>query len=39
MKCSNRSECEILEKLSIDRRIEIQITDINMPGVDGYELP
>ena len=29
---------EALEKLSIDRRIEILITDINMPGMDGYEL-
>jgi CheY-like chemotaxis protein len=38
MQCSNRSECEILEKLSIDCRIEILITDINMPSMDGYEL-
>jgi two-component system, cell cycle response regulator CpdR len=29
---------DALEKLSIDRRIEILITDINMPGMDGYEL-
>lgn len=29
---------EALEKLSTDRRIEILITDINMPGMDGYEL-
>jgi two-component system cell cycle response regulator CpdR len=29
---------EALEKLSIDERIEILITDINMPGMDGYEL-
>jgi CheY-like chemotaxis protein len=29
---------EALEKLSSDRRIEILITDINMPGMDGYEL-
>jgi hypothetical protein len=39
MRCSNRRECEILEKLSIDRRIEILITDFNMPGMDGHELP
>lgn len=29
---------EALEKLSTDQRIEILITDINMPGMDGYEL-
>jgi CheY-like chemotaxis protein len=29
---------EALEKLSTDRRIEVLITDINMPGMDGYEL-
>jgi two-component system cell cycle response regulator CpdR len=29
---------EALGKLSSDRRIEILITDINMPGMDGYEL-
>jgi two-component system, cell cycle response regulator CpdR len=29
---------DALEKLSIDRRIEILVTDINMPGMDGYEL-
>ena len=29
---------EALEKLSIDERIEILITDINMPGIDGYAL-
>jgi two-component system cell cycle response regulator CpdR len=29
---------DALEKLSDDRRIEILITDINMPGMDGYEL-
>lgn len=27
-----------LAKLSTDRRIEILITDINMPGMDGHEL-
>ena len=32
------SGCEALEKLSANRRIEILITDINMPGMDGYEL-
>jgi two-component system, cell cycle response regulator CpdR len=29
---------EALAKLSADQRIEILITDINMPGMDGYEL-
>jgi two-component system, cell cycle response regulator CpdR len=29
---------DALEKLSIDRRIEILITDLNMPGMSGYEL-
>jgi two-component system, cell cycle response regulator CpdR len=29
---------EALEKLSDDQRIVILITDINMPGMDGYEL-
>lgn len=29
---------EALEKLSTDSRIEILITDINMPGMDGCEL-
>jgi CheY-like chemotaxis protein len=29
---------EALEKLSTDTRIEILITDINMPGMDGCEL-
>ena len=29
---------DALEKLSGDRRIEILITDINMPGMGGYEL-
>ena len=29
---------EALEKLSAESRIEILITDINMPGMDGYEL-
>ena len=28
---------DALEKLSGDRRIEILITDINMPGMDGYQ--
>ena len=29
---------EALKKLSIDERIEILITDVNMPGIDGYAL-
>jgi CheY-like chemotaxis protein len=29
---------EALEKLSRDERIEILITDVNMPGIDGYAL-
>ena len=29
---------DALEKLSTNPRIEILITDINMPGMDGYEL-
>jgi two-component system, cell cycle response regulator CpdR len=29
---------DALEKLSLNRRIEILITDINMPGMSGYEL-
>lgn len=29
---------DALRKLSIDRRIEILITDLNMPGMSGYEL-
>ena len=29
---------DALHKLSMDGRIEILITDINMPGMDGYEL-
>jgi CheY-like chemotaxis protein len=29
---------EALDKLASDRRIEILITDINMPGMDGYKL-
>jgi two-component system cell cycle response regulator CpdR len=29
---------DALQKLSMDCRIEILITDINMPGMDGYEL-
>lgn len=29
---------EALQKLATDRRIEILITDINMPGMDGCEL-
>ena len=29
---------EALEMLSTDERIEILITDINMPDMDGYEL-
>ena len=29
---------EALDELSIDERIEILITDVNMPGIDGYAL-
>ena len=29
---------DALRKLSTDARIEVLITDINMPGMDGYEL-
>ena len=29
---------EALHKLTADDRIDILITDINMPGMDGYEL-
>lgn len=29
---------EALEKLSDDQQIDILMTDINMPGMDGYEL-
>jgi two-component system, cell cycle response regulator CpdR len=29
---------EALEKLSYDPRIEVLLTDINMPGMDGCEL-
>ncbi len=29
---------DALKKLAADRRIEILITDINMPGMDGYDL-
>ena len=29
---------EALKTLSADERIEILITDINMPGMDGYQL-
>jgi CheY-like chemotaxis protein len=29
---------DALRKLSADGRIEVLITDINMPGMDGYEL-
>ena len=29
---------DALEKLSTNPQIEILITDINMPGMDGYEL-
>ena len=29
---------QALRKLSNDRRIEVLITDINMPGMDGYAL-
>ena len=31
-----RSGTDALHKLSTDSRIEILITDINMPGMDGY---
>lgn len=29
---------DALEKLNIDANIDVLITDINMPGVNGYEL-
>jgi YesN/AraC family two-component response regulator len=29
---------QALEKLAADEGIEVLITDINMPGMDGYEL-
>lgn len=29
---------EALEKLATNKRIEILVTDINMPGMDGYAL-
>jgi two-component system, response regulator PdtaR len=29
---------DALEKLATNSRIEILITDINMPGMDGYAL-
>jgi two-component system cell cycle response regulator CpdR len=29
---------DALQKLSINHRIEILITDVNMPGMNGYEL-
>ena len=29
---------DALHRLSTDERIEILITDVNMPGMDGYEL-
>ncbi len=29
---------EALARLSADPRVEILITDVNMPGMDGYEL-
>jgi len=29
---------DALETLSDDERIEVLITDVNMPGMDGYEL-
>ena len=29
---------EALERLALDARIEALITDINMPGMDGYDL-
>jgi len=33
-----KSAEQALAKLARDDRIEILVTDINMPGVDGYEL-
>lgn len=35
---SARSGPEALDRLSQNDRIEILITDINMPGMDGHEL-
>lgn len=35
---SARNGQEALEQLSRNHRIEILITDINMPGMDGHEL-
>ena len=32
------SGADALEKLKAEKRIEILITDIQMPGLDGYEL-
>jgi len=32
------SGSEALDRLARDRRIEIVITDVNMPGLSGYEL-
>ena len=32
------SGSEALQQLAIDTRIEALITDINMPGMDGYDL-
>ncbi len=29
---------EALEKLAVDPRIEVLITDVNMPGITGYEV-
>jgi two-component system, cell cycle response regulator CpdR len=29
---------QALQKLAADSRVEVLITDINMPGMDGYEL-
>jgi CheY-like chemotaxis protein len=39
MRSGDRVRCsDALEKLSTNPRIEILITDINMPGMDGYAL-
>jgi two-component system cell cycle response regulator CpdR len=32
------SAAEAIDQLAQDREIEILLTDINMPGMDGYEL-
>lgn len=35
---SARTGLEAIDELSKDDRIEVLITDINMPGMDGHEL-